>query len=62
MLFVLAAVAGAQADFWSSVKDVGSDVGEFFEKSFTDFKSLFANDQTVRRSRLQCNSARKMRE
>jgi len=45
-VLVFAVVAGVQADFWSSVKDVGSDVGNFFEKSFTDFKSLFANDQS----------------
>jgi len=45
VLLVCAVFAAVQADFWSSVKDVSSDVGEFFEKSFTDFKSLFANDQ-----------------
>jgi hypothetical protein len=45
VLLACAVFAGVQADFWSSVKDVGSDVGEFFEKSFTDFKSLFASDQ-----------------
>lgn len=49
MLLVFAVVATVRGDFWSSVKDVGSDVGEFFEKTFTDFKSLFANDQSVRR-------------
>uniref|UniRef100_A0A914W7M7 Uncharacterized protein n=1 Tax=Plectus sambesii TaxID=2011161 RepID=A0A914W7M7_9BILA len=47
VLLALAVVASVRADFWSSVKDVGSDVGDFFENTFTNFKSLFADDQSM---------------
>jgi hypothetical protein len=32
---------------WDSVKGAAGDVGEFFQNRFTDFKSLFANNDDV---------------